>query len=485
MIRLWALLAAVLLSGTVAAAAPADPRGARIFLNASVPLGSAVDAVGRQAHVNVTLHRDVSLGAPVELRLDGVTLDEAITAIASSQDLLAHREGSVITLGPCLPFLKLYNAWPSTYAFNDKLASEFSSALTMEPRRVYFTVRNGDVDELAARLKAELPPCSIVDPDRRLGRVVVAGSQPTIARAAQLLRFFDIEGGDIEKIDVVNLAASEIAGRIAKALPDGTLTPDDNSRAILVSGPPAIRDKARKLIGWTDVPAPEVWYDVWVVDYNPVQDTSNRGFLWGGRDLSGNVSPGATSSGFINRFLPVNVTINDLVQRTSSNVLATTQIRAKNGQAEKYNVVDVQSYGVADLRTGGVLRQDVSAGLKLQITPIVYNPTKVHTSLQLEYSDFVPSTGQFPSRTVRQLVVDSDLQDGETVVLSGLMRDVSSSTVSEIPWLSKLRIFGSFFRNKQSQSNRDEIVVLVTAHVINGAASGIPVPPAAQRIGRP
>ena len=65
------------------------------------------------------------------------------------------------------------------------------------------------------------------------------------------------------------------------------------------------------------------------------------------------------------------------------------------------------------------------------------------------------------------------MSDNETIVLGGLMRDTSSQTISKIPGLSEIPILGKLFQNKQTAHERDEIVFLITPHVIY---PGAPIP---------
>ena len=46
------------------------------------------------------------------------------------------------------------------------------------------------------------------------------------------------------------------------------------------------------------------------------------------------------------------------------------------------------------------------------------------------------------------------------------MQDTTSETISKLPWLSAIPILGKFFQNKQTSHERDEIVFLITPHVI-------------------
>jgi type II secretory pathway component GspD/PulD (secretin) len=56
--------------------------------------------------------------------------------------------------------------------------------------------------------------------------------------------------------------------------------------------------------------------------------------------------------------------------------------------------------------------------------------------------------------------------DGQTIVLGGLMMDTSTETVTKVPWLADIPILGKIFQNKQSSDEKDEIVFLITPHII-------------------
>lgn len=64
--------------------------------------------------------------------------------------------------------------------------------------------------------------------------------------------------------------------------------------------------------------------------------------------------------------------------------------------------------------------------------------------------------------------IDSVLRvaDSQTIVLGGLMMDTSNETVTKVPGLADIPILGKIFQNKQSARTRNEIVFLITPHII-------------------
>ncbi|MDQ2992661.1 MAG: type II and III secretion system protein [Candidatus Eremiobacteraeota bacterium] len=58
------------------------------------------------------------------------------------------------------------------------------------------------------------------------------------------------------------------------------------------------------------------------------------------------------------------------------------------------------------------------------------------------------------------------VKSDQTIVLGGLLRDVSSETLTKLPGLGDIPVLGSFFRSKAVCHQRNEIVFLITPHVI-------------------
>ena len=58
------------------------------------------------------------------------------------------------------------------------------------------------------------------------------------------------------------------------------------------------------------------------------------------------------------------------------------------------------------------------------------------------------------------------VENNQTIVLGGLLRDIDSQTLSKLPGLADIPIIGKIFQNRQHTRERDEIIFLITPHVI-------------------
>jgi Flp pilus assembly secretin CpaC len=66
-------------------------------------------------------------------------------------------------------------------------------------------------------------------------------------------------------------------------------------------------------------------------------------------------------------------------------------------------------------------------------------------------------------RTTRTRV---NLRDGQTVAIDGLIDKEVSSTINQIPFLSKIPLFSTFFKSHSDATTNGEVIVLVTPHIV-------------------
>ena len=112
------------------------------------------------------------------------------------------------------------------------------------------------------------------------------------------------------------------------------------------------------------------------------------------------------------------------------------------------------------------------AGIILRCTPRV-NPdgaitTKVHTEVSSPlYVDSLKAY-QFQKRSADTVV---RLKDGETMVIGGLIGSEESKSLSKVPFLGDLPILGAFFRSVRKSKSDSEIMMFLTAHVLDEGES--------------
>jgi type II secretory pathway component GspD/PulD (secretin) len=248
---------------------------------------------------------------------------------------------------------------------------------------------------------------------------------------------------------------------------DGAYIADDEHNTAVVEGSEAVQTTAQTLFATIDKPSPQVLFEVKVADVTPQNDSSNFGIEVGGVNLQGTATVGAASYAFTGGSIPVNVTLNALVSQGRAEILATPKLVTLNNKEADLLIGETYPIVFTTSVLGGQNVQFVDVGVKLRLTPTIGQDGVVTAELHPEYSEIEGvTTSGYPIITNRKIDSTLRVRDAQTIVLGGLMRDVSSETITKIPGLSDIPILGKFFENKEASRERDEIVFLITPHVI-------------------
>ncbi|WP_417701884.1 secretin N-terminal domain-containing protein [Pseudophaeobacter sp.] len=122
-------------------------------------------------------------------------------------------------------------------------------------------------------------------------------------------------------------------------------------------------------------------------------------------------------------------------------------------------------------------RQDV--GLTLNVTPQINADRTVRMLIKQEVSNLTNTTassgGEITSR--RSLSTTALVQDGNVIMLGGLLENGSGGVNQKVPGLAELPLVGGLFRGKSANSNQRVLLVLLRPQVVSNEAE-------AQRISR-
>jgi type IV pilus assembly protein PilQ len=71
-----------------------------------------------------------------------------------------------------------------------------------------------------------------------------------------------------------------------------------------------------------------------------------------------------------------------------------------------------------------------------------------------------------PQENVTQVRTNVIVKEGETIVIGGLFRDVVNTSRSQVPILGDIPLVGALFRGTTDTTERQEVIVLLTPHII-------------------
>ena len=114
-----------------------------------------------------------------------------------------------------------------------------------------------------------------------------------------------------------------------------------------------------------------------------------------------------------------------------------------------------------------------SVGIQLEVTPRI-NPDGIvkmdvsPTISSLSSSSVAISSGfTVPIINNRSATTTVSVQDGQTIVIGGLISTEDNERITKIPWLGDIPYIGAAFRRTKKTRVRSELLIILTPHVIN------------------
>jgi general secretion pathway protein D len=104
--------------------------------------------------------------------------------------------------------------------------------------------------------------------------------------------------------------------------------------------------------------------------------------------------------------------------------------------------------------------------ISLIVLPRISASGSVTLDLAGEVSSPGTSNTYGPSFGKTQVQTTLSVKDGETVAIAGLIRDNNSFGRAGVPLLSEIPIIGSLFGHTQKTTNRTELIIMITPHVV-------------------
>jgi type II secretory pathway component GspD/PulD (secretin) len=393
----------------------------------------------------------------ITLHLRNVTFEDALTVIVRAHALAVHMDRGVLIVGTSASMNRRYGS-----------ATASQDAVTLVLRMAH-----ADAAQAAKQLLAALPEGSVVLADPRTSSVIVTADRDAIGRARLLLRALDRSDPPAVSSDLAHVYAlrfikpGDVLADLKGTLPDGSYVADDAQNAVIVTGGDRIQRLAQAFVQSMDVPTAQVEFEVRVADIMPESSNSNVGIEFGGYDLAGQPTSGSAAYTFASKSLAINARLNALISRGRAQILATPKLVTLNNKEADLLIGETYPVAYYDSRLGGQQVQFVDVGVKLRLTPTIGADGSVTAEMHPEYSAIQTFVGGYPVIANRKIDSTLRVRDNETIVLGGLLREIDSQTVTKVPWLADIPVFGKLFQNRQSEHERDEVVFFITPHILH------------------
>lgn len=299
-----------------------------------------------------------------------------------------------------------------------------------------------------------------------------------------------------------NASATDLATRIAPMIPkEAKVFADPRTNSVVVEGSDEAIAAVRNILTSLDNPAPQVLLEVKMVEMSET-DADNLRVSYGnttsangatpayigiappgpaGQQVSGAFTP--DDRGTVINYNPLapfqtiafNTQLSWLVTHGKATILANPKVLAQDSAQATINLVNQVPYVTYQITATGQQVPSVNfvnIGQTLTVTPRI----DTHGFITMTMTPNITTTGGAPVTigggvtipVVNQRSVSTTLrvQDGQSIVIGGLLRDDKTDSVSEIPFLGEIPILGALFRQTQKSETKNDIVVIVTPHLV-------------------
>jgi type IV pilus assembly protein PilQ len=363
----------------------------------------------------------------------------------------------------------------------------------LDKRRQDNVIIIGPTEELATREKAELAAHKEV---QELSPTHTEFMQVNYAKVA-----------DLAKLIKTNNAKDSMLS------PRGSLSVDERTNTLLVQDTSDKLSDIRRLVQTLDVPVKQVLIEARIVivsdtferdlgarfGVSTAQQNGPGGLLsvsgngagansilgtgLGGASLTGTTldnryqvnTPAANTNGSIGISLLGGSYLVDLELSAAQNegksetISSPRVITANQKQATIMQGVEIPYQESAS--SGATTTQFKDAVLKLKVTPLITPDNRV--ILDLDVSDdsvgqqvTSATGGSVPSIDTRQIITQVLVNDGQTVVLGGILDTTKSKAANKVPFFGDIPFLGALFRSTTDINNKTELLIFITPKIL-------------------
>jgi len=161
-------------------------------------------------------------------------------------------------------------------------------------------------------------------------------------------------------------------------------------------------------------------------------------------------------------------TINLLMENGDARVLAEPTLTCVSGGSADFLAGGEVPIPVRD-QFGTPSVEFKEFGIILKFSPLVDADRFIRTDVTVEVSAVDQSIAvlDIPGFLTRKTSTQMNVQEGETMVIAGLVSREDAKNVRKLPGLGQIPIIGELFRSRQFRNQQSELVVLVTPRIID------------------
>lgn len=173
---------------------------------------------------------------------------------------------------------------------------------------------------------------------------------------------------------------------------------------------------------------------------------------------------------YVNGGTNIDATVRALESQDLATILAEPTLTAISGAPANFHAGGEYPYTVCQDNGGDVIAtctvEFKPFGVSLAFTPTVLSGERIGLNVRTEVSDIVDKVLGNPVLDTRNAQTSVEVPSGGSVMLAGLIRDVSAQKLQGTPGLKSIPVLGALFSSRDYQKDQSELVVIVTPYLV-------------------
>ncbi|MDY6842551.1 MAG: type IV pilus secretin PilQ [Thermodesulfobacteriota bacterium] len=104
--------------------------------------------------------------------------------------------------------------------------------------------------------------------------------------------------------------------------------------------------------------------------------------------------------------------------------------------------------------------------LSLQVTPHITPDNNIVMEISIKNDTVAEQTSAGPALNKQEIDTEVLVADGQTVVMGGIFKELTTDGIAQVPWFSKIPILGLLFKSKRATESTTELILFITPKVI-------------------
>ena len=273
-----------------------------------------------------------------------------------------------------------------------------------------------------------------------------------------------------------------------------TISVDEKTNAIVLIGLQDDINEIKELITKLDIHQQQVYVQAKIIEISEIR-TKNLGFKYGLNGFSSNSTNILTFSSALNGASSVNpltlselagygfgigsvkdslslgVAINILKQQKALDIVSEPSLLCINNKESSIYVGETRSVvtgtTVGTTTTTNFKREDI--GLRLSVAPRISSDNKVTLNINTKIEDMKETDladDGTPSTNKKEVITTAIVQNGQSVILGGLIKNKIESIEDKVPFLGDIPIFGELFKNEYDINDKINLVIIITPYIV-------------------